>query len=85
VQIRQVDHCREEKIRTRVYCKGPSWGITLRKRKIRKDTGKKKAKCRRTGPNGEVASDSEGNSGSEEDEETVAASFKSSEFVNDED
>ena len=57
--------------------------VTLRKRKIRKDAGKKKAKCRRTDLGGEVPSDTESSSGSEEDEEGVAGGFKSSEFVND--
>jgi len=57
--------------------------VTLRKRKIRKDAGKKKAKRRRTDLGGEVPSDTESSSGSEEDEEGVAGGFKSSEFVND--
>jgi hypothetical protein len=58
--------------------------VTLRKRKIRKDAGKKKAKRRRTDLKGKVANDNESSSESEEDEEEgVPGGFKSTEFVND--
>lgn len=58
--------------------------VTLRKRKIRKDAGKKKAKRRRTNLKEDVPSDTESTSRSEgDDEEEVAGGFKSPEFVND--
>ena len=66
------------------YAKVQTGEVTLRKRKIRKDAGKKKAKRRRTDSKGKVPNDTESSSGSEEDEEEGGAGgFKSSEVVND--
>ena len=59
--------------------------VTLRKRKIRKDAGKKKAKRHQANSKGEAASDIEGTGGSEEEEAEVAGGFKSSEFVDGDD
>ena len=62
--------------------------VILRKRKIRKDAGKKKAKRCRTNLKGGVAGDGESTDESEEEEEeeeAVGGGFKSPEFVNDDD
>jgi hypothetical protein len=72
----------KKKFEQEFNAKVQSGEVTLRKRKLRKDAGKKKAKRRRTDLNGKVANDSESSSGSDEDEEEGVA-FKSSEFVND--
>lgn len=75
----------KKKFELEFNAKVQSGEVTLRKRKIRKDAGTKKAKRRRT-EGGKVANDTESSGGSEEeepDEEGVAGGYKSLEFVND--
>jgi len=60
------------------YSKVQSGEVTVRKRKVRKDVGKKKAKRRRTDSE-EGAASGEGSDQSEEEE--LVTGFKSAEFI----
>ena len=68
----------KKKYEDNFYSKVQSGEVTVRKRKVRKDVGKKKAKRRRTDSE-EGAASGEGSDQSEEEEPVTG--FKSAEFI----
>jgi hypothetical protein len=72
----------KKKYEDEFHTKVQSGEVNVRKRKIRKDAGKKKAKRRRTEAK-EAAASGEGSDESEEEEPVTG--FKSTEFITDDD